>query len=270
MFIRSPIPLLSAIICLATVPAWADDVMALRGKFAGCENNQKMGLWDLSADSPLIRNDMLRSNYCFFPTFEGLQVRVLERIGKFARVENVGNRSEYLVYQSDLAKIIPLKPPEPTKAESTANTRMRLLSVKNTTQGEIYEINGQATVHIHIQAAPKFQLDLRIPKSALREGFDETVRNQKSPNLQIGGKCGVEYVGVGSPDWYRVKVTQLDRAKKIATFEISGSRARCSLDIPNSYQFSDSKLTLSGANFDELMRPHTAKELSKKFQPFKW
>lgn len=267
---RLLIPLLAAVLSTAVAPVLADDVMQLRGKFAGCQNNQKMGLWDLSADSPLIRNDMLRSNFCFFPTLEGLHVRVLEKIGKFARVENVGNRVMYLVYQNDLTKVIPIKAPEPTKVESSANTRLRLLSVKNTTEGEVYEINGQVTTHIHIQVAPQFQLDLTIPKAALREGFDETVKDQKNPNLQVGGKCGTEFVGVGPPDWYRVKITQLDRAKRIATLEISGSRERCSLSVPKSYQFADSKLILSDAKFDEMMRPHTTKELSKKFQPFKW
>lgn len=243
--------------------------MELRGNSAGCSDNQKMGLWDLSSNSPLIRNDMLRSSYCFTPTLEGLKVRVVENIGKFSRVRNLSNNAEYLVYRSDLRHVRKEKT-EP-EAKSFIGLKPKLKSVTNLVEdGTVYEINGKPTAQINLVVTPEFSLYFSIPKIAISPSFDEKITNQKNPNLQVGGKCSGAYVGVGYPDWYRLKIIELDSVKNIAKIEVSGEISKCSLSNPSSYSFEDSLITISGKNFTELIRPHTAKEMSHVFKPFKW
>lgn len=246
----------------------AQEIMELRGKSAGCNDNQKMGLWDISSNSPLIRNDMLRSNYCFTPTLDGLKVQVVEHIGKFSRVRNLSNNAEYLVYRSDLRQV--QKEAAAPVAKNATNLKPKLRSVTNLIEGEVYEINSQPTTQLNFIITPNFSLYFSIPKFAIDSSFDEKITNQQNPKLQVGGKCSGAYVGVGYPDWYRLRIIELDDIKKIAKIEISGMISKCSLSNPSSYSFSDSLITISGKNYTELIRPHTAKEMSRVFKPFKW
>lgn len=244
--------------------AQADNDSALRGKSAGCNDNHAMNLWDISGDSPLIRNDMLRKGYCFFPTFQGLHVRVIENIGKFSRVANVSNGASYLVYRSDITKVAA---PQPIK--SASNLKLSLTSVKNSDNGSVYSGKGGPTVKISMQVAPKFYLDWYIPKSLVRQGYDETTRDSKDAGLQIGGNCSGAYVGVSAPEWYRLKIIELDNVRKTAVLEVSGFNKACSLDDHTTYYFENVKINISGRNVDELVRPHTAKELTQLFDPYK-
>ena len=247
---------------------YAQQVMELKGKSAGCDNNQKMGLWDISSDSPLIRNDMLRSQYCFTPTLDGLKVYVVENIGKFARVRNLSNNAEYLVYRSDLRQA--KEPKAAPAAKNATGLNPKLKSVTNLVGGEVYEINGKPTTQINLAVTPHFSLYLTVPKFAINSSFDEKITNQQNPKLQVGGKCSEASVGVGPPDWYQLKIVEINNIKKIARIEVSGSISKCSIDNPSSYTFTDSPITISGRNYTELVRPHTAKEMTRVFKPFKW
>ena len=247
---------------------YAQQVMELNGKSAGCDNNQKMGLWDISSNSPLIRNDMLRSQYCFTPTLDGLKVYVLENIGKFARVRNLSNNAEYLVYRSDLRKV--KEPKAAPTAKNAAGLNPKLKSVTNLIGGEVYEINGKPTTQINLAVNPGFSLYFTVPKFAIDSSFDERITNQQNPKLQVGGKCSEAHVGVGAPDWYQLKITELDNIKKIAKIEVSGSISKCSIDNPSSYSFTNSPIIISGKNYTELVRPHTTKEMTRVFKPFKF
>lgn len=248
--------------------ACAQNVMELKGQSAGCENNQKMGLWDISSGSPLIRNDMLRSGYCFAPTLDGLKVYVVENIGKFARVRNLSNGVEYLVYRSDLRNVREVK--EVPVAKNAEGLNPRLKSVTNLVGGEVYEIDGKPTAQINLAVNQRFSLYFSIPKFAINESFNEKITNQKNPKLQVGGRCSGTPVGVGSPDWYQLRFVELDDSKKIAKIEVSGTISKCSIDNPSSYSFANSPITISGKNYTELVRPHTAKEMTRVFKPFKW
>jgi hypothetical protein len=240
--------------------------MELKGQSAGCDNNQKMGLWDISSNSPLIRNDMLRSQYCFTPTLEGLKVYVLENIGKFARVRNLSNNAEYLVYRSDLQKT---KEPKTPSEKNPSKINPKLKFVSNLDGGEVYEINGNPTTHIHISITPQYSLYFTIPKSAISSSFNEKITNQKNPKLQVGGKCSEAFVGVGEPDWYQLKIIELNDSKKFANIEISGLITKCSIGNPSTYRFENAPITISGKNYIELIRTHTPKEMSRVFKPLK-
>lgn len=248
--------------------AHASSDMQLRGKYGACQNNQKMGLWDISGNSPLIRDDMVRSNYCW-QTEPGIRVYVLDYVGKFARVTNKAGSAEYLVYRSDIEKV----PAEKAKPRDTSNRqidRIQLTSVRNTVQNEVYDIAGRPTVQINVKADDKLQLYFSIVKSEITEGFDVRIEDQRNPKMQVGGTCDGTSVGVGKPDFYQVKVTVIDQTKKRATLLISGRLNMCSLDSRHGYLINDAELVISGKNFTELMRPHTQKELAKRFVPFKW
>lgn len=272
---KSAISAAIAAIFFSSDVAHASGDLQLRGKYGACWNNQKMGLWDLSSNSPLIRDDMLKSSYCWL-TAPGIRVVVIDNVGKFARVTNKEGSREYLVYRSDIEVVpteIEVVSAEKAKAIDKSDHRIdkiQLLSVRNTVQGEVYDIGGKPTVQIDIKVDSKLSLDFSIVKSEIVEGFDVKIENQKNSKMQVGGKCAGETVGVGGLDFYRVKVASLDSAKKRATFLISGKRNMCSLDLRHGYLLSDVALEISGKNFTEMMRPHTDKELAKRFVPFKW
>lgn len=253
----------------ASFAASASTDLQLRGKFGACQNNQKMGLWDLSRTSPLIRDDMVRSNYCWL-TAPGMRVRVLDQVGKFARVVNVSGSQEYMVYQSDLEKV-PAAKEDLRDATDRNATKFQSFSVRNTIAGgEVYDIYGDPTVQLTVQVDKKLQLRFSIVKRMVAEGFDITIDNQKGPAMQVGGKCDGVEVGVGKPDFYRVKIASLDTVNKKALLLVSGKMAKCSLDSPHSYEINQAEVILTGKNFNEFVRPHTKTELSKRFVPFKW
>jgi hypothetical protein len=257
-----------AAIVLGNGVAHANSDVQLRGKYGACQNNQKMGLWDISGNSPLIRDDMVRSNYCW-QTEPGIRVIMLDQVGKFVRVTNKTGSAEYLVYRADIEKV----PTEKAKPRDTSNRqidKIQLTSVRNTVQNEVYDIGGKPTVQINVKADDKLQLYFSIVKSEITEGFDVRVEDQSNPKMQVGGKCDGATVGVGKPDFYQVRVTGIDQIKKRATLLISGRLNMCSLDSRHGYLINDAELVISGKNFTEVMRPHTQKELAKRFVPFKW
>lgn len=262
------LPILLFSIIFSQNLAHASNEMQLRGKFGACQNNQKMGLWDISGDSPLIRDDMVKSNYCW-RTIPGIRVNIIEYIGKFARVTNKAGSVEYIVYNSDLEKV----PAEKVRLRDDSDRqidKIQLISVGNTVHNEVYEIDGRPTVQINVRIDQKLKLRFSIVKSEIAQGFSVRVENQQNPKMQVGGECDGAVVGVGKPDFYQVRVKDIDQEKKRATFLVSGRLNKCSLDSRHGYTINDAELVVAGKNFTELVRPHTKKELAKRFVPFKW
>jgi hypothetical protein len=249
--------------------AYAEEKMQLRGKNFACQNSQKMGLWDISGNSPLIRDEMMESNFCW-RTFQGQPVYLVGYVDKFAKVTNLLGKSYYLIYKNDLEKFNPPKPNPPRDSNSYEISKLSLVSIKNTVENEVYEINNFPTVQINIRANSKLSFYFTITKNQIKEGFDQIIHDQKNNFMQFGGKCETVILGVGIPDFYSFKIVKIDTEKKIANIEISGSLEKCSINTNRGYKILNANLEIKGKNFDELMRPHTAKELSKKFQPFKW
>lgn len=248
---------------------FASTELQLRGKFGACQNNQKMGLWDISGNSPLIRDDMVRSGFCW-RTVPGIRVQVLDYVGKFARVVNTAGSQEYIVYQSDLEKA-PLEKQVFRDDTERVITKFESVSVKNTLDtGEVYDIHSDPTAQLNIKVDKKLRLNFSIVKPLIAEGFDIRIDNQKGFAMQVGGKCDGVSVGVGKPDFYRLQIASLDAVNKKARLLVSGKMAKCSLDSPHGYALNDVEVLLTGKNFTEFVRPHTSKELSKKFVPFKW
>lgn len=250
-------------------PAYAQGKMQLRGKFAACRTNQQMSLWDISANNPLIRDDMLRSNYCW-RTPEGLAVYVIQYIGNFARVVHTNNEFEFLVYRRDLENYVP--PPKPQQKTSQPDielSKLSLISVKNTIDNEVYQIGQSPTVHIALRADSRMKIELTIAKDKIQEGFEVTIRDQKHPAMQFRGRCGTSFLGIDENDSWSLKITKLDRVKRIAKIEVSGYLGQCSLDFKVGYKINKSTVDITGGNFDQFVRAHTQKELAKKFSPFR-
>jgi hypothetical protein len=263
------VSVLGAVLLGACSLAAAGTDLQLRGKYGACQNNQKMGLWDLSGNSPLIRDDMLRSNFCWL-TVPGIRVQVIAKVGKFARVVNTSGSQEYMVYQADLETVTAAKEIVRDTTDK-ASTKIQSVSVRNTIErGEVYDINGDPTVQVNIQVDKKLSLYFSIVKRLVAEGYDITIDNQKSPAMQVGGKCDGAVVGVGKPDFYRIQILSIDPGSKKAVLKMSGKMKKCSLDSPHGYEISDAEIILTGKNFTEFVRPHTKAELSKRFVPFKW
>jgi len=146
--------------------------MQLRGKYAACDNNQKMNLWHISGNSPLIRDEMLQKDYCW-KTFEGLRVDVLQTIGEFARVQNLKEGAVYIVYRADLERI---------KAQPKNSSReikfLKLISIKNLMfNHDRTELNNlMPVVLLKFSVDAGLNVEYEFVKTHIKAGLDEEQR----------------------------------------------------------------------------------------------
>lgn len=255
----------------ATSSAAAEDRLALQGRNYACEDPQKMNLWDLSASSPLIRHDMLRKDWCW-KTPSGLQVRLVEKLGKFVRLQHLNNQVIFYAYASDVRKPAaeaPERPAPQVKQAKVANvTSVQFTHVRNTDPKYGVEMKKAGpAVHVGFKAAPALNVEFNIAKSQLRQGYSERITKQNGPNLSVGGSCdGNEFLPLKDDegDWFAVTIMTLDPEKKRAEFEVSGAWHECA-SSKRTYNVAPSRFVVSGKAFDELMRPHTSQEMKKTF-----
>jgi hypothetical protein len=240
----------------------AQQEMELRGNNYACDNPSKMNLWDISRDSELVRHAMLQKDYCW-KTIPGLRVTVIEHVGRFSHVQHAGNGVAFYAYRSDL------RTPQPPREEKAVPEKMverravRFVKVANTSEYGVTLIRNRPTVSVVVDAGGGLVVDFTIRKDKLESGFESTVSNQRGDAVQVGGKCQGVMLGLDSGDEFTVKVLAVDKARRIAEFEIGGTWNKCNRASALSYRLLPSKFKVEGRSFDELIREHTAKEMQK-------
>jgi hypothetical protein len=255
------IGLISLLMLVSSVGAQQE--MELRGNNYACDNPSKMNLWDISRDSELVRHEMLQKNYCW-KTVPGLRVTVIDHVGRFSRVQHVGNGVAFYAYRSDL------RTPQPPREEKALPEKMverravRLVKIENTSEYGVTLIRNRPTVSVVVDAGGGLVVDFTIRKDKLESGFEATINNQRGDAVQVGGKCQGVILGLDSGDEFSVKVLAVDKVRRVAEFEIGGTWNKCNRASATSYRLLPSKFKVEGRSFDELIREHTAKEMQKK------
>lgn len=240
----------------------AQQEMELRGGNYACADPSRMNLWDISRESELVRHQMLQKDYCW-KSVPGLRITVVDHIGRFSHVQHVANGISFYVYRSDLRSPQKAREVKVIPERMVDHRSVRFAKVENTSEYGVALIQNRPTVDVVVDAGGGLIVDFTIRKDKLQPGFETTINNQKGDAVQVSGKCESAILGLGSGDDFSVKVLTIDKARKIAEFEISGTWKRCNHVKALSHRILPSRFKIEGKSFDELMREHTEKEMQK-------
>lgn len=240
----------------------AAEEMELKGSDYACGDSRKMNLWDISQRSELIRYDILKKDYCW-KTVKGLRVNVLEHIGRFSHVRYVGDRIDFYMYRSDLRVPQKLREEERSVEMLIERRSVRFLKVQNSSIYGVSLIRNMPTASIELDAGGGLLIEFNIRKDKIEEHFNATATDQRGDALQVGGMCKGVVLGLREGDSFSLKVVAIDNVRKTAEFEVSGIWNKCGQSNTLSYRLLPSKFKIEGKNFNELVRPHTQKEMQK-------
>lgn len=250
------------ITCGMAAPAAAQPTQefAIRNDSYACREATQMNLWDLSSGSPLIRHEMVQKNYCW-KVMSGLKVFLIERVGKFARVQFPTGAPAFFTYNSNIRtwKQADSQPPPSTPGVFRSITG--LYRVENASEYGVELIRKKPTVAIIVLAGSNLQLGFTVVKEVIRTGYTNRITNQRDSAFRAGGYLGKRPLGLGDGiDYAQIRFLLVDTKKRLAEIELEGH-----WDLPgtNGVTLRPGRVKISGKQFDDLVRPHTASELSK-------
>jgi hypothetical protein len=251
-----------ALTTLITLPLATNAAVALQGKNYVCRNASYMQLWD-SATSQLVKHQILLDENCWKP-MKGIHVEVLDRIGKFSRIQYAGNGIVAYAYSSDIAKVV-APPPEPAKTiiVSTLDKVRRVDSM--TEDKEVMLMKGKPTVTFFLTSKDS-ALELNVVKDVLKTGFKIHAENQQNGSIQIMVRHKKESRGFGTPDYVDFEVIERNDAKKYIDIRVSGYFNKFDRERNKDFELKPATLHISGAQYTEAIRPHTPKELANPFR----
>ena len=258
------VALLGGVLQLGVVPpAHSETYVGLNGESYACRDTTTMSLWDSASNSPLLRRDLIKSDKCWRTSY-GIKVEVLEVIGKFVYVAHSGNGVSFYTYKSDVRKITE-KPANKTVAAEKVIDRSAIKSVyiENSSEYGVVLINKKPTVEMILDLGDGFEVSYTMPKEYIKAGFEKTVIDQRSGFFQVGGKCKKSPISLGDGDSGWLKVLSVNQSERVAEFQAAGRWGRCDSSRSITLNLKPTTFKVEGLKFDELMRAHTPKELSK-------
>jgi hypothetical protein len=243
--------------------AHSETYVGLKGEGYACRDSASMSIWDASGNSPLLRRDLIKSDKCW-KTVYGLRVEVLETIGKFVYVAHPSNGVSFYAYKSDVGKIDE-KPTNTTVASEkiVEKSAVKSVIILNSSEYGVVLINKKPTVEITIDLGGGFEVSYTIPKEYIKSGFEKTAVDQRNGFLQVGGKCKKSLIALRDGDHGQLKVLSVNQSGKVVEFQASGRWSRCDSSRSTTLSLTPTSFKVEGLKFDELMREHTPKELSK-------
>lgn len=245
-----------------SLPITSNAAVALQGKNYVCRNASYMQLWD-SASSQLVKHQMLLDETCWKP-MKGIHVEVLDRIGKFSRIQYAGNGIVAYAYSSDIAKVI-APPPEPEKT-TIVRTLDKVKRVDSMTEDkEVMLMKGKPTVTFFLTSKDS-ALELNVVKDVLKTGFKIRAENQQNGSIQVMVRHKKESRGFGSPDYVDFEVVERNDSKKYIDIRVSAYFNKFDREKNKDFELKPATLRISGPQYIEAVRPHTAKELANPFR----
>lgn len=253
----------AALAILMTLPIASSAAVALQGKNYVCRNASYMQLWD-SASSQLVKHQMLLDENCWKP-MKGIHVEVLDRIGKFSRIQYAGNGIVAYAYSSDIAKVLP-PPPEPAKT-NIVRTLDKVKQVSSLTEDkEVMLMKGKPTVNLYLTPKGDSTLELTVVKDVLKSGFKIHAENQQNGSLQVSIRHKKDTRGFGSPDYVDFEVLERNDGKKYIDIRVAAYFNKFDRERNKDFELKPAILRISGKQYEEAIRPHTPKELANPFR----
>ena len=195
---------------------------------------------------------------------KGIHVEVLDRIGKFSRIQYAGNGIVAYAYNSDIANVVaPAPEPEKTIIVRTLDKIKRVDSM--TEDREVMLMNGKPTVNLLLTTKDS-ALELIVVKDVLKTGFKIHAENQQNGAIQISVHHKKESRGFSSPDYVDFEVIERNDVKKYIDIRVSGFFNKFDREKNKDFELKPATLRISGAQYTEAIRPHTAKELAHPFR----
>ncbi|UDF36317.1 UNVERIFIED_ORG: hypothetical protein LHJ69_04385 [Shinella sp. XGS7] len=238
--------------------------MSIRVGATACEKPEAMQLWESSGASPLIRRGLLEKNLCWAAP-SGLKVFALEQVGDYFVVHYPGNTRRFFVHRSKLAKWVAKEEDRPTSLKPITN-RVKFLRVSNSSEFGVELRNGKPTFLLEFNGMRGSRVYFGFAKEYVKNGFSAQVTQESgsSPDLLAGGKAEGTYLTVkDSGAFARVQIVELNSKTRTAKVEVEASFAQTKTGGGPHYVIPSTTVSITGHQFDELIRPHSAQELSK-------
>lgn len=239
---------------------------ALRGKNYLCKDAATMQLWDLSGNSELTRHRLLDSESCWKP-MAGLHVEIIQKIGRFTKVQYKSNGIVAYAYANDIEPVKPQKPiPESTVVVRVADKLKRVSSLTSTQEAMLME--GRPTVNFYFTAGADSEIEITVPKVMLKTGLNIRASRQRKDGLDVGVRYKKTTGGLGAPDYVTFEIVERNDEKKYLDVRVGGYWNNFDRDKNIDLEIKPSTIRISGDRFIEAIRPHTAKELERPFRDF--
>lgn len=247
------------------IPVSCNAAEALQGNNYVCKNASYMQLWD-SASNKLVKHQILLDENCWKP-MKGIHVDVLDKIGKFSRIQYRGNGIIAYAYTNDIKTVQP-PPPEPAKS-TIVRTLDKVKRVNSLTeQKEVMLMKGKPTVNFYLTAGGDTTIELTVVKEILRSGFKIRAENQRNGSIEIAIRHKTLNRGFASPDYIEFEVIERNDAQKYLDIRVSGYVNKFDQDKNKDLELKPATIRIAGPNFSEAIRPHTAQELTKPFRDY--
>jgi hypothetical protein len=216
-----------------------------------------------AATSALVKHQLLLDENCWKP-MKGIHVEVLDVIGKFSRIQYSGNGIIAYAYNSDIKAV---QKPSAIVKKVIVRSADKLKSVNNLINGkQVIFLKGKPTVALRFLAGNDSEIEISITKESLRSGLNLKIDNQQGGIMQASVSHKKEQSGLGAPDYVTFEILERNDEKKYLDVRVGGYwyefRTNKSIDL----EIKPVTIRISGAQFNETVRPHTAKELANPFK----
>jgi hypothetical protein len=195
-----------------------------------------------------------------------LRVDLIESIQKFAQVRYSSNGITAFVYASDLKKA----PATATQAAPSSDI-IRVVSKLKWANSllpskEVLLTEGKPTVHLLFLAGKDTEIELSVVKETLKPGFKATINRQGQSGISLSVKHGKDSRGIGGTDYLTFEVLERDDERKTLGVRLGGSWGGYGRNSNATLKVEPSTVRITGPQFIETVRPHTAKELGHVFK----